>query len=206
MSIERTGLVKYDAMQRAIIAAASVDEVKEIRDKAQALQKYAQQARNFDAERRAAQIRIRAELKTGELLKKAEKAKGGGDIRKSKEHRSQRESGAKTLEQLGITETQSSRWQTLAENPKAVEKYLREAQDVPTTTAALAAVKPMAQSPPPVVHDDVLWIWGRLGDLLARDIDCAKIARLADDRFKEELRSRLSAVIPLLKNLRGELA
>lgn len=63
--------------------------------------------RRSDAERRAADIRIRAELKAGELLRETEKAKGGGDSRKPKEHRSQRATSAKTLKQLGVSETQS---------------------------------------------------------------------------------------------------
>jgi hypothetical protein len=119
---------------------------KDIRDKVRALELYAQQARNFEAEKRAASIRIRAELKTGELLRAQEKAKGGDrGGRKPKDPRTARASntGSKTLKDLGISHDQSSRWQTLAENPKAVEKYLREEEDVPTTTGALAAARPV---------------------------------------------------------------
>ena len=141
--IERTGLAKYDAMQNAILACVRADEAKEIRDQAVALEKYAQQARNFDAERRAAQLRIRAETQTGVLLRQQEKAKGGGDTRKPKEHRSNGATGAtRTISDLGISKDQSSRWQKLAENPKAVERYLKAERDVPTTTGALAAVSP----------------------------------------------------------------
>lgn len=102
-----------------------------------ALEKYAQQARNFEAEKRAASIRIRAELKTGEILRAQEKAQRGPAKKGSQRERPN--DSPKTLKQLGISETQSSRWQTLAENPKAVEKYLRDEPDVPTTTGALAA-------------------------------------------------------------------
>jgi hypothetical protein len=38
----------------------------------------------------------------------------------------------KTLKDLKITETQSRRWQGLADNPKAVESYLRDTDEVPT--------------------------------------------------------------------------
>ena len=54
-------LVKYDAMCRAIDAAYHVDEVKDIRDKAVALETYARQAHNVEAERQACEIRLRAE-------------------------------------------------------------------------------------------------------------------------------------------------
>jgi hypothetical protein len=42
-------LVRYEAMCRAIDAAYTVDEVKDLRDKAKAIEEYAKQAKN-DAE------------------------------------------------------------------------------------------------------------------------------------------------------------
>jgi hypothetical protein len=68
-----TKLVRYDAMCRAIEAAHKVDEVKDIRDKAAALEHYARQAMNTDAERQAWEIRLRAERKAGQLLKQMRK-------------------------------------------------------------------------------------------------------------------------------------
>ena len=68
----------------------------------------------------------------GLLLKEMEKAKGGkpyqsnGATGKGSGARSERPpETAKTLADLGVTKDQSSRWQQLAENPKAVERYLR---------------------------------------------------------------------------------
>ncbi len=45
------------------------------RDNAMALECYAQQALNMEAERQAAEIRIRAERKAGELLKESKNIK-----------------------------------------------------------------------------------------------------------------------------------
>ena len=58
-------LVRYDAMCRAIDAAYKVDEVKDIHDKAVALEIYARQAHNTEAEMQACEIRLRAERKAG---------------------------------------------------------------------------------------------------------------------------------------------
>lgn len=69
-------LVKYEAMVLAINECHNVDEVKDIRDKARALEMYARQAKNTDAERKAADVRLRAERRTGELLRDMARAEG----------------------------------------------------------------------------------------------------------------------------------
>jgi hypothetical protein len=61
-------LSRYGNMCAAITACHQVDEVLDIHDKARALEVYAMQARNIDAERKACEIRMRAERRTGELL------------------------------------------------------------------------------------------------------------------------------------------
>jgi len=61
-------LVKYDAACRALADAVSIDEVKEFRDQSEALRAYAKQAKNKQLEIQAAEIRIRAERRIGELM------------------------------------------------------------------------------------------------------------------------------------------
>ena len=79
-----------------------IDEAKEIRDKARAMEVYAAQAMNIDAEKQAASIRIRAEAKAGKLLTQTEKAKN--------QYAGQATRPA-TLKDMGISKDQSSKWQ-----------------------------------------------------------------------------------------------
>lgn len=61
-------LVRYEAACRALYEAKSVDEVKDLRDKASAMKAYARQAKNKQLEIDAAEIRMRAERRLGELM------------------------------------------------------------------------------------------------------------------------------------------
>src|SRR4051812_8877275 len=69
-------LVRYDAACRALAQAKAVDEVKQIRDTAEAMRAYAKQVKNKDLEIDAAEIRMRAEIRIGELAIEQERTVG----------------------------------------------------------------------------------------------------------------------------------
>ena len=61
-------LIKYDAACRAVAEAKAVDEVKEIRNQAIAMQEYARQSKNKGLEADALEIRMRATRRLGEMM------------------------------------------------------------------------------------------------------------------------------------------
>lgn len=63
-----TELVRYEAARKALAEAVAVDEVVDIRSKAEAMRVYARQASDKGLEIQAAQIRFRAERRLGELI------------------------------------------------------------------------------------------------------------------------------------------
>ena len=132
-------LVKYDAAKRALAEAHRVDEAKDIRDKAVAMQAYARQAKDTELLEHATEIRLRAERRAGELLRETERASGGGDTSTGSRVKPVQE--APTLSDLGITKTQSSKWQKLASLP--YEKFETRVEH------AKARVEGMTTSAPP---------------------------------------------------------
>jgi hypothetical protein len=109
-----TALVRYEAARSALAAAHSLDEVKDIRDKSEAMAAYARQANDTELIAWATEIKVRAERKAGAMLLVSEKNKGARGVGKSAVTSCDR---TPTLEEIGVTKNQSSRWQRMAAMP-----------------------------------------------------------------------------------------
>jgi len=96
----------------ALEKAATIDVVKEIRDQAEALRIYAKQAQqSFEMQNHCAEIKIRAERKAGLMLLEQDKNKGAAAPAEERD-------GIPRLRELGISYSQSSRWQSMAGIPE----------------------------------------------------------------------------------------
>jgi hypothetical protein len=166
---ETNSLVRYDAMCRAIDAAYKVDEVKDIRDKALALAVYARQAKNMEAERKASEIRLRAERRVGTLLGEASKSgqrdSGRGGNRRSPPP----ETILPTLSHYGITKTQSSQWQQLSSIPDAQFEAIIKRAEKPTTNSVLSAAIP-AKKKVSRISTECRWLLALILDCKSRGV------------------------------------
>ena len=123
-------LVRYDRARHALQLAHSVDEVKDIRDKAQAMAAYARQAKDTQLVEWATEIKVRAERRAGELLAALPRLngkKGAAGIRS-------------ILERIEVPLVTAHRWQKLAAVPEEqFEQAVAAAKEIAgeVTTAAM---------------------------------------------------------------------
>jgi len=124
---DTSDLALYTKACQALAEAKTVDEVKGIRDKASAMRVYAQQAKNRQLEVDAAEIRMRAERRLGEMIRVQKEtvglATGGEHGGKPSIDGSRAEPSNKrpTLAEAGIDKKLSARAQKMAAVPE--EKF-----------------------------------------------------------------------------------
>lgn len=127
-------LIKWNAARQAIIEAKTVDEVKSIKDKAEAMRAYAKQVgESLEVQNNICEIKLRAERKIGQMSKDMPKAQGTRTD--TSVHRVPK---YKHLDDVGIKVQEAKRYEKIAELPeekfeeiiqetKAKEKELTEA-------------------------------------------------------------------------------
>jgi ParB family chromosome partitioning protein len=120
MATETTTLARISQAKLALVSAKNLDDVLRIRDQAEALRIYIKAASDsLEAANSAAEIKLRAERRAGELLAGMEKPANHHQIVSSTK--------MVPLKDLGISNNQSSRWQKEAKVDEDVfEGYIRE--------------------------------------------------------------------------------
>src|SRR5262252_9488037 len=131
-------LARLEAARHLLAEARNVPEVKHVRDVAATLRIYAKQCgESLDIQNAAAEIKLRAERRAGELLAETEKNPGGRPAKNSfHDGRSLR------LHDLGINVQQSHRWQQLAALPTPTfETYILATKDRALELTTAGALK-----------------------------------------------------------------
>lgn len=113
-------LAQINAARKALVEAANIEEVLEIKDKAAAVALFAKAKGAKDAAQFAKEIELRAERKAGGMIPEFFPPGGNKNAR----------SHDVTLEKAGISKMQSSRWQKIASIPE------QEFEDVIATMGA----------------------------------------------------------------------
>lgn len=107
-----TSLIRYEHARSALAEARSVDEVKDIRDKSEAMRAYARMAKDTQLEMDASELRLRAERRLGIMLSEQRTAIGLGKPGPKREINSDEEFNSRpSLKDIGIDNKLSMRSQ-----------------------------------------------------------------------------------------------
>lgn len=131
-------LVQLSKATQMLAEAKSLDEVKKILDIAEAARVYARAAKlGLEAYNHAAEVKVRAERKAGEMLAQLERGKPGP--RELADKLSGNSPYQEVLQQQSINERAARRWQQLASLPEQeFEQQIEDARgERPITTSGL---------------------------------------------------------------------
>lgn len=131
MAAAHKPLIRYEAACRALAEAKAVDEAHKIRNVSEAMRAYAHQAKNKQLEIDAAEIRIRAERRIGELMAAQKEAglmaSGGQPHQKNPTGSKKNPVAPITLAEVGIDKSLADRARKYAAVPE--EEWEEELQD-----------------------------------------------------------------------------
>jgi DNA modification methylase len=121
------GLTHFNRARRELELASSIDEVKQIRDKAEAMRIYAQQAKySLEMQNLCAEIKLRAERRLGEMLQEANTS-GRREANLLRGRTMPPRDHMPSLAELGISKSQSSRCQMIADiDSESFEEKIEE--------------------------------------------------------------------------------
>lgn len=193
-------LAIYNEAKKAIAEYKTVDEVKDYRDKALAVEAYAKQANDMELEWDAARARVRAERKCGELLGQLEKSQGTRNDITSSGGVEQVSEFKETCDRAGISKDQSSNYQKLAAVPE--EEFDKAVDNPAAKPSTNHIIRP--KEPEPVRMDkDALWLWGTLRDMRSKGTFDRPISELESewtDGMKKDAAGLIQQLITWVKD------
>lgn len=156
--VQAAPLARLSAAARMLAEAKTMDEIKRVHDIATAAATYARAAKiGLEAQNHAAEIKLSAERRAGELLRQLDRDERAGAGRPSKiapdvGHNFKPSEYATVLTDTGTTRQDASRWQRIADMPEpAFVEYIAETKaagkELTTTGALQAAARSTAPEP-----------------------------------------------------------
>jgi formiminotetrahydrofolate cyclodeaminase len=118
-------LILWDKAKQAIEEARNIDEVKDIRDRAEAFRMYAKQAReSLVVQNKVAEIKLRCERRIGEMTSVMPKAVNQYKVPSAS---SGEQTKSSAIKDAGFTSQEVSKYETIASLPdETFEKYVAE--------------------------------------------------------------------------------
>jgi len=123
-------LTHFNKARSELVLATKLDEVKDIRDKAEALRIYAKQSgESLEMQNQCGEIKNRADRRWGQLYSEQEKNPGGQAEHKAYQSQ-EATSSPPTLKDMGVTKSYASRCQKIAEIPEEIfEEHISQTKD-----------------------------------------------------------------------------
>lgn len=196
-------IASYESMCLSIAESDNRAECLDIADKSAALAEFARRIKNTDAERRAANIRLVAERRYGELLKDlarstpGQAAAAGGHAKAGNVPPATVAGGSpyrEAIERDQISERSAQRYQALADVPRPIfDQALADTENKPSARTIVER----ARAPQPQMPDDSLWIWGRMRDFERESFSAKNPAALLE-AMTETMRADVVRIAPLM--------
>lgn len=144
-----SALIKYDQARQALAACRNVDDIKDIRDKSEAMRLYAKQANDTELEQWAAEIKFRAQRAIGELSAALPTQNGGfGMLPTGGKHK------AEMLADAGISTSAANRYEKLAAIPEPeIEAFIAKSKEVGKPVSVKSVMATLAPKPTPAAPE-----------------------------------------------------
>ncbi len=198
----------HEAMRVAIAKCREVDQLKNYHDQALALEIYARQAHDTESERRATDIRLRAERRygsiTAELARATPEQSGamaGGPSKSRSSNDGTTSPYAEALERSGVSRQTAHRWERLAQVPEDKFEAALAAPERPTTASLLK----LAPKPKPErqglfvepIDQTMLLVWNTLREMERQNVFSSWSMETHLKNITEAMASDISRLAPL---------
>ena len=175
-----SGLIKLDNATKMLAEVKNIDDAKDLVDLAEAARVYAKQVKlGLEAQNHAAEIKLRAQRRAGEILDSMDKAEGAREPGTNRgTTRLQDDTASPTYAELDIEKRDAHQWQKIASMPEEkfeqhIEQKKSDEQELTTASLYREAIRESAADKPPapplpddkyrIIYADPPWKYENFG-------------------------------------------